>query len=98
MTTDTVAQAVEAVKATAGAARDMPLEHGIDTSGLPIGSFLVTRSDLVANGQPSFDEWQKCGSVLRFIEGTAQWAIGDWYTYGPRIELFARCPAADGWT
>jgi hypothetical protein len=44
--------------------------------------FEIVPSGLKVNGDPTFDEWLKFGSVLNAIGRASAWAVGDWINYG----------------
>ena len=44
--------------------------------------FKISRTGLIITGNPTFTEWQNYGNVLRYVEGSIHWALGDWLNYG----------------
>ena len=56
-----------------------------DGAPLRQGPFTLSQTGLTARGTPSFTEWEECGAVLRQIEGTVQWWIGDWLNFGESV-------------
>ncbi len=49
---------------------------------LTIGCFNFDKTGLVVNGDPTFEEWKKCGEFLKQAEKSVQFWIGDWLNYG----------------
>ena len=45
----------------------------------------MTPTGLVAGGQATFDEWQRVGDVLKRLDASIQWLIGDWFAYGEQV-------------
>jgi len=45
---------------------------------LTIGCFNFDKTGLVVNGDPTFEEWKKCGEFLKQAEKSVQFWIGDW--------------------
>jgi hypothetical protein len=60
-----------------------PAKTTANTLAIPT-PFRLTGSGLEVIGSPSFEEWKECGSKLREVEKSIQWAIGDWLNYGER--------------
>ena len=58
------------------------VRDGGDT--LQLGAFTLAKNGLVVDGTPTPDEWERCGHVLRRIEGAVQFWIGDWANYGEK--------------
>ena len=54
----------------------------VTRKALELGAFKLTATGLVVRGAPEFDEWHRCGAILRRVEGAVQWWIGDWLNYG----------------
>lgn len=52
---------------------------------LHLNKFELTPTAIVANGRPSFDEWEAVGCFLQVIERAHQWWIGDWMNYGEQF-------------
>jgi len=46
------------------------------------GAFLWTPVGLQIEGEITRDDWEETGRVLKRIEGSLQWLIGDWVNYG----------------
>ena len=44
--------------------------------------FELKPTGLIVNRKPTFDEWMQAGEVLRYIEGSVHWWLGDWLNYG----------------
>lgn len=51
-------------------------------ASIQLGNFRVHTTGLIAEDNPSFEEWEALGKTLQFLEGAIQWAIGDWINYG----------------
>lgn len=47
-------------------------------------NFRLTRVGLVTESIATIEEWQALGGLLRQLEGSIQWLIGDWMAYGER--------------
>lgn len=50
-------------------------------TGIP--GYLEERRLVLPDGLP-FDEWQRCGQILFYLERNVSWWIGDWWRYGER--------------
>ena len=52
--------------------------------GVPVqlGHFTLSQTGLVVHGDPTFAEWETCGTFLRQIEAASRWWMGDWLAYG----------------
>jgi hypothetical protein len=37
---------------------------------------------MIAEGEPSFEQWQEAGKFIFFVEAANRWWIGDWWNYG----------------
>jgi N6-adenosine-specific RNA methylase IME4 len=56
-----------------------------DRDGVTLaGAFSLTRTGLVVTGEPTYEEWQRCGEFLNRVGASVQWLIGDWLNYGER--------------
>ncbi len=51
---------------------------------LALPGFVLSTTGLIADGSPSFDQWQSVGQFLRYADGSLHWWIGDWLNYGER--------------
>ncbi len=51
---------------------------------LSVGSFSLQKTGLVVRGVPSFEEWERFGTLLNCMEGAVQLWIGDWLNYGEK--------------
>jgi N6-adenosine-specific RNA methylase IME4 len=49
---------------------------------LTVAGFHLDRAGLVAEADPTFDQWEQVGLFLRHAEGAVMWWIGDWLNYG----------------
>lgn len=67
------------------AAADSQLAQIGDDGRIQIGVFTMTPTRLVAGGQASLEEWQRIGDVLRRLDASIQWLIGDWFVYAERV-------------
>lgn len=52
--------------------------------GITLGKFEGCATGLIVKGEPSYEEWEKCGRQLRHIEKGRMWWIGDWLNYGEK--------------
>src|SRR5690242_18845623 len=60
-----------------------------DRAIIEAGSSLAIPGELTATGlvlpeDLSFDQWQRIGDVLKRMEKSVQWWIGDWLRFGER--------------
>jgi hypothetical protein len=46
------------------------------------GNCTLTRTGLVVDGQLTFEDWQELGGILKNVNQSLQWLIGDWINYG----------------
>lgn len=53
-----------------------------DSEHLELGAFTLSKTGLAIRGEPSYDEWERCGAFLSQIDGTVQWWVGDWLNAG----------------
>lgn len=44
--------------------------------------FELKPTGLIINRKPTFDEWMQAGEVLKYIEGSVHWWLGDWLNFG----------------
>jgi len=59
------------------------LELSQNKSGaVQVGKFIIRRTGLEPIGNPTYDEWLDCSNTLYLLEGSIQWALGDWLNYG----------------
>jgi hypothetical protein len=49
---------------------------------ITIGKFTWTSIGMKIDSSPSVNEWMEMGGLLRQLEGSLQWLIGDWFVYG----------------
>lgn len=56
-----------------------------DDGTMQLGGFVLTPVGLIVPDQPSPDDWMTLGHILKRIEGSLQWLIGDWCVAGERI-------------
>jgi hypothetical protein len=55
-----------------------------DDGSIHLGGFTLTATGLRVETEATFDEWETLGTVLRRLEGSIQWLIGDWFMYAER--------------
>ena len=62
--------------------------------------FELKPTGLIINGQPTFDEWEQAGGVLKYIEGSVHWWLGDWLNYGEQTygEMYSQALDATDYT
>lgn len=53
-----------------------------EDGSITIGNFTLGATGLIVADGATFDEWESIGGVLRRLEGSIQWQIGDWINYG----------------
>ncbi len=49
---------------------------------LQLSGFRLTKTGLIAENDPCFEEWQALGPTLNHIGGAVHWWIGDWLNFG----------------
>lgn len=55
----------------------------VDQQGrIPAGKFTLTRCGLIGEEEATQDEWEYLGVILRQLNVSIQWLIGDWLVYG----------------
>jgi N6-adenosine-specific RNA methylase IME4 len=54
----------------------------LETSALSRGGFRFTSKGLIAEGEPTFEDWKHTGRFLREAHKGIHWCIGDWLNYG----------------
>lgn len=66
---------------------------------MEIDKFRLTPVGLVINGAPTEQEWSSLGEILRRMEASIQWLIGDWLVFGEREykETYAKTVEATGY-
>ena len=64
--------------------RPTAMQYQPGTGQLAFSHFVLTPIGLEVTGQPTFPEWEECGTFLRRAEGAVQWWIGDWINYGEK--------------
>ena len=57
--------------------------------------FELRENHLVAEGEPSFDEWVACGDALKRIEASVMFWLGDWWRVGEHRYGESASQAAD---
>ncbi len=53
--------------------------------GVALFGFRLSQTGLApakASQPPQYDDWEQLGGYLRWMDGSMQWLIGDWITYG----------------
>lgn len=70
----------------------------LDGQTLSLGAFTLTKTGLDIKGKPSFEEWERCGALLRRMEGAVNWWVGDWINFGETAygEKYAQALEATG--
>jgi hypothetical protein len=65
---------------------------------MQVGKFVLTPVGLEVRGEPSFEEWREAGEVLRYMEGSTHWWLGDWLNLGEQSygEMYLKAEAAIG--
>lgn len=53
-----------------------------DGSSITIGKFTLGETGLIVADGATYEEWSQIGGVLRRLEGSIQWQIGDWCNFG----------------
>lgn len=51
---------------------------------LVVSSFQLTKTGLIAIGNPTFEQWSSCGEFIKNANGAVHFWIGDWLNYGER--------------
>jgi hypothetical protein len=57
----------------------------IDNNTMQFNKFKMTATGLVVQGEADEAEWVAVGGILRRMEASIQWLIGDWINYGERV-------------
>jgi N6-adenosine-specific RNA methylase IME4 len=67
---------------------------------LAIPGFTLSRTGLLFDGEPTYEQWLEAGKLLRLMEGSVHWAIGDWLSGGERRygEKYAEAVEATGFS
>lgn len=53
---------------------------------LRVGAFRLTPTGMtVDSNTPALDDWEQVGVILRKLEGSIQWLIGDWFVQGEHL-------------
>jgi N6-adenosine-specific RNA methylase IME4 len=52
------------------------------TEAAGIGALHMTRTGLIIAAGVTFEDWNRCGSVLQQLDDGMPWAIGDWWAFG----------------
>ena len=70
--------------------------------GVALFGFLLTETGIrpeQPKTPPTFEQWTQLGDVLQFFEGSLQWLIGAWVSYGEAKfgERAAQAVAVTGW-
>lgn len=57
-----------------------------ESGALRVGAFRLTPTGLsVESNTPALEDWEQVGVILRKLEGSIQWLIGDWYVTGEHL-------------
>ena len=73
----------------------------LDEQGnIPAGKFTLTPRGLIVTEGATFEEWLEVGGVLRRLDTSLQWLIGDWMNYGERVwgQTYQQVAALTGYT
>jgi hypothetical protein len=63
----------------------------LSSKDIRVGAFVWKPTGMVLDGEASFKDWQETGRILRKLDESIQWLLGDWivmgeaYEYGERI-------------
>jgi N6-adenosine-specific RNA methylase IME4 len=69
-------------------------------AGLNLGAFRLARGGLTVDGTPTYEEWERAGQAIRYMEGSVMWWVGDWLNYGEATygEAYAQAVETTGLT
>lgn len=56
-----------------------------EDGSIQLGHYTLTPRGLMVSEGASFEEWQQVGLVLRQLQGSIQWMIGDWVAHGETV-------------
>ena len=56
-----------------------------ESGNMIIAGFEFTPTRLIAHGDPTFEDWERVGIFLRYVDTGAQFWIGDWLNYGEPV-------------
>lgn len=64
----------------------------IDAQAISLPHFQFDKMGIEIIGNPSFEEWEQCGTVLGRVEKAVHWWIGDWLNWGEQTwgEMYAQ--------
>lgn len=64
------------------------------------GPFRLEQAALLAEREPTFEEWQTAGAALRHMSQSLNWFIGDWLLLGERLfpDRYAQAVDATGYS
>ncbi len=67
--------------------------------GMVVGSFRLTPTGLSVSGNPTFEDFDQIGQLLRRVHAGYQWWWGDWLNYGEGAygERFSQALEATDW-
>lgn len=63
----------------------------LSSKDIRIGAFVWKPTGMILDGEANFDDWQETGRILRKLDESIQWLLGDWivmgeaYDYGERV-------------
>jgi hypothetical protein len=63
----------------------------LSSKDIRVGAFVWKPTGMVLDGEASFKDWQETGRILRKLDESIQWLLGDWivmgeaYEYGERV-------------
>lgn len=68
-------------------------------NSMDFSSFRLHKNGLEPIGNPSFDDWLKCGQFLKSTNGAVHFWIGDWLNYGEKTygETYAQAMDETGY-
>ena len=81
------------------AAADSSMATVQDDGTIQLGSFTLTRVGLTVASAATYEEWDKVGTMLRRLDASIQWLIGDWMAFGERQynKTYAQVAEATGY-
>jgi hypothetical protein len=63
----------------------------LSSNDIRIGAFVWKPTGMILDGKATFEDWQETGRILRKLDESIQWLLGDWivmgeaYEYGERV-------------
>ena len=73
--------------------------EGSVVANVTLHGFRLTETELVADGEPTFEQWQQMGHVLMWMLGGTHWWVVDWVAHGEGHygERFSQALDVTGW-